>query len=66
MDENESAVWARSSYCSDAACVEVAALGEGQIGLRDAKHPEQPHLRIPRDDWLMFLDGVAAGRYRNL
>lgn len=58
--------WTRSSYCADQACVEVAPLNDGSIGIRDAKTPEQPHLAVGRNDWHVFLDRVAEGHFNTL
>jgi Domain of unknown function (DUF397) len=43
------AKWRKSSHSEgsqDGACVEVADLGPGLVGLRDSKNPALPHLSI--------------------
>lgn len=43
------AQWRKSSHSEgniDGACVEVADLGTGMVGLRDSKNPTLPHLAV--------------------
>lgn len=43
------AKWRKSSHSEgsqDGACVEVADLGNGLVGLRDSKNPSLPHLSV--------------------
>ncbi|MFC7530769.1 DUF397 domain-containing protein [Actinoplanes sp. GCM10030250] len=63
---SSTSTWTRSSFCADSACVEVAPLESGDIGLRDAKYPDLPHLSFGREDWHAFLDEVTAGGYRDI
>lgn len=53
--------WTKSSYCADSACIEVAKLSDGNIGLRDNKRPEQPHLTFTPEAWDTFRNAVMAG-----
>jgi len=55
--------WARSSFCADKSCVEVALLDRDVVGVRDGKNASQPHLRVSARDWESFLDGVVAGDF---
>jgi hypothetical protein len=57
--------WIRSSRChGNGACVEVAALPDGQISVRDAKLPASADVLIfGRDQWRGFLAAVAAGDF---
>lgn len=59
-------VWRKASYSgSDPAkqdCVEVAHLG-GNIGVRDSKAPEAPHLAFGVADWRRFADRVKRGEH---
>ncbi|WP_395109526.1 DUF397 domain-containing protein [Actinomadura sp. SCN-SB] len=59
-------VWRKSSHSgSDAGtsdCVEVARL-EGNIGVRDSKAAEAPHLVFGRADWLVFARRVKRGEH---
>jgi len=54
--------WIKSSFCADKTCVEVAQSG-AMVLLRDGKDRDQPHLRVPRDDWYAFLRGIVAGEF---
>ena len=55
--------WARSSFCADKSCVEVALLDRDVVGVRDGKDASRPSLRISARDWESFLDGVVAGDF---
>ncbi|MEU8074349.1 DUF397 domain-containing protein [Catellatospora citrea] len=54
--------WQRSTRCNDAACVEVAQFGS-EIGLRDAKDPQGPVLRVTRQGFAAFIAGIRAGDF---
>jgi hypothetical protein len=55
----------RSSFCGEVNCVEVAALPDGEIVIRDAKdtRPDAPLLRFTAAEWDAFLRGVEAGEF---
>jgi len=58
--------WKKSSWSSHAGnCVEVAALPEGAIGVRDSKDSGAgcPVLSFSRADWDGFLAGIRAGEF---
>lgn len=55
--------WLRSSFCSDSACVEVAAMG-ADVAIRDSKNLDQPYLRISKAEWNAFIKTIAAGERR--
>jgi Domain of unknown function (DUF397) len=56
--------WVKSSLSfSNGACVEVASLREGGIGVRDSKDAEGPVLRFTPDEWRAFLGGVRNGEF---
>jgi hypothetical protein len=44
-------------------CVEVAALADGGVAVRDSKDPEGPVLTFDRDEWSAFLAGVNNGEF---
>jgi hypothetical protein len=49
------AKWFKSSYSgADKACVEVAFLAGGHIGVRDSKNPSGPALVFPPEEWEAF------------
>lgn len=58
------AVWRKSSYSGyNGDCVEVAALGAGQIGVRDSKaHGAGPVLCLTSAQWTALLADVRSGR----
>jgi hypothetical protein len=58
--------WKKSSRSSHAGnCVEVAALPEGAVGVRDSKEsgPDRAVLALSRAGWDDFLAGVRAGEF---
>jgi hypothetical protein len=63
-DAPEQPLYRRSSFCAGGSCVEVAALADGQIALRDGKYPDlSPHI-FTADEWDAFVAGVVAGEFR--
>lgn len=44
-------------------CVEVAALDDGQVGVRDSKHRSGPVLVFTPDEWNAFVGGVKDGEF---
>jgi hypothetical protein len=50
----------RSGSSGQSDCVEVAYLG-GNIGLRDSKEPEGPHLVLSSAGWGVFARRVKCG-----
>lgn len=54
--------WKRSSFCSDAACVEVIRLGDN-VAVRDSKHLDRQPLRFTEREWSAFVRGVKAGEF---
>ena len=57
-----SADWRRSTFCGEAACVEVAVV-DGWVAVRDSKSPTSPQLVFSGDEWDSFLRGVSAGEF---
>jgi len=57
--------WVKSTFCSDAACVEVAPLA-GEVAVRDGKNRQQEALKFERRGWDTFLDGIRAGEFEAL
>jgi hypothetical protein len=57
-------VWVKSSFSfANGNCVEVAALPDGMIGIRDSKNPDGPVLRFTPGEWDAFLAGALAGEF---
>jgi hypothetical protein len=57
--------WVKSTFCSDAACVEVAPLSDG-VAVRDGKNRRRTALKFERPGWDAFLDGVRRGEFEAL
>jgi hypothetical protein len=55
--------WRKTSYSGgQGACVEVAAFGDGAIGVRDSKRPET-NLVLSPSAWSSFLTQTKHGTY---
>jgi hypothetical protein len=52
----------KSSFCKDAACVEVA-LTDTIALVRDSKNVKLSALRFSRSAWSHFVRGVASGEF---
>jgi hypothetical protein len=56
--------WIKSSLSyANGDCVEVAALPDGRIGVRDSKDAEGPVLRFTPSEWKAFIGGVQSGEF---
>jgi hypothetical protein len=56
--------WVKSSLSySNGACVEVADLPDGRVGVRHSKDPSGPVLRFTPAEWHAFLAGAQAGEF---
>jgi len=56
--------WVKSSLSfSNGACVEVADLPDGRVGVRHSKDPSGPVLRFTPAEWHAFLTGARAGEF---
>ena len=56
--------WVKSSLSfSNGACVEVADLSDGRVGVRHSKDPSGPVLRFTPAEWHAFLTGAQAGEF---
>ena len=44
-------------------CVEVAFLAEGDVALRNSRHPDGPALVFTRAEWDAFLGGAGDGEF---
>ncbi|MEV4251998.1 DUF397 domain-containing protein [Spirillospora sp. NPDC049652] len=55
------ALWRKSSHsgAEGGQCVEVAALAP-EVGLRDSKDPDGPHLHVTRPGFAELLDRLKA------
>ena len=59
------ATWVRSrrSGPTGGNCVEVAFLADGQIAMRNSRHPRGPALIFTRSEWDAFLAGAKDGEF---
>ncbi|MEV6984127.1 DUF397 domain-containing protein [Sphaerisporangium sp. NPDC051017] len=56
------ATWVKSSYSGDQGdCVELAALHDNGMAIRDSKRPHGPVLRIPATEWVAFRSSLKSG-----
>jgi hypothetical protein len=56
--------WFRSSLSRGAiACVEVASMPAGQVGVRSGRDGGPPVLRFTPDEWFAFIAGVRNGEF---
>ncbi|MCX0270222.1 DUF397 domain-containing protein [Nocardia zapadnayensis] len=59
-DRLSGAEWFKSTYSgADKACVEVAFLADGAVGIRDSKDPTGPALVIDPSAWDLLLDSIV-------
>ncbi|HWR49077.1 MAG TPA: DUF397 domain-containing protein [Pseudonocardiaceae bacterium] len=64
------AVWRKSSRSpangGTYECVEVAALGDGRIAVRDSKHPDGAVLLLTRAGLAAWISGVQNSEFTDL
>jgi hypothetical protein len=59
--------WRKSKASNPSgACVEVAALPDGEIAVRNSRHPSGPALIYTRAEIAAFLAGARAGEFDDL
>lgn len=59
-------LWQKASRSGTNGCLEVARLSEGEIGVRDSKHPERGRLRCSPAAWRTFLQASGNGEFDRL
>ena len=64
MFDLSGATWFKSSRSADVkACVEVAWLDGGHVGVRDSKNQTGPALVFAPGEWDAFTAGVSDGEF---
>lgn len=64
MNETAGIVWVKSSRsANNCACVEVTALPDGHVGVRDSKNADGPVLVFTPAEWEAFIGGVKDGEF---
>lgn len=59
--------WRKSSASNPTGnCVELAALPDGGVAMRNSRHPAGPTLVYTRAEIAAFLTGVRAGEFDDL
>ena len=61
----DGATWIKSrrSGPTGGNCVEVAFLAEGEVAMRNSRHPVGPALVFTRAEWEAFLGGAKDGEF---
>jgi hypothetical protein len=66
-DQLISARWRKSQASNPSgSCVEVAALDDGAVAMRNSRHPSGPALVYTRAEIEAFLTGVKMGEFDDL
>ena len=57
--------WIKSSYRGPTGgnCVEVAFLADGQVAVRNSRHPDGPALVFTQTEWDAFVGGARDGEF---
>ncbi|WP_280399219.1 DUF397 domain-containing protein [Nocardia carnea] len=64
IDKLSGTGWFKSSYSeTQGACVEVAYLDGGMVGVRDSKNPSGPALVFTPVEWNAFTADTRTGEY---
>jgi len=59
------AVWVKSTLSGPTGgnCVEVAFLPQGDVALRNSRHPDGAALVFTRPEWDAFIGGARGGEF---
>jgi hypothetical protein len=65
VNQHDGLIWAKSQFCNNTACVEVAKHDDGVL-IRDSKNPRGPKLQFTNSEWDAFVEGVRRGEFDGL
>lgn len=66
-DELATAAWRKSSFSGDQGqCVEVAALDDGRVAVRNSNRPEAGTVLFTRAEMAAWIKGCQAGEFNDL
>jgi hypothetical protein len=59
------ATWIKSTYSGPTGgnCAEIAFLADGDVAMRNSRHPGGPVLIFTRAEWDAFLSGARGGEF---
>jgi hypothetical protein len=65
LTESTGAQWVKSSLSGPTGgnCVEVAFLADGQVAIRNSRHPSGPALVFSAPEWNAFVGGAKDGEF---
>lgn len=66
MTDRNGPRWRKSSYSDSGACVEVAAVAEDMIAVRNSNQPQIRTLRFATNTLRAWVDGVKVGEFDDL
>ena len=67
MTDMKALMWRKSTASTqNGECVELAALPDGAVAVRDSKHPDGAILTFTRAEFRAWLDGARAGEFDDL
>jgi hypothetical protein len=65
LHRDDGLTWHASPFCATGSCLEIAA-AEDHVLLRDSAQPGVPPLKVTRQDWDAFEQGLRAGAFDTL
>ncbi|KUL34410.1 regulator [Streptomyces sp. NRRL F-4489] len=66
-DALEGAIWRKSRRSNPSGnCVELAVLPDGEVAVRNSRHPAGPALIYPRAAMAAFVQGARDGEFDDL
>lgn len=66
-DELTGLAWRKSSFSNDQGqCVEVAALDDGRVAVRNSNHPDAGTALFTRAEMAAWIKGCQAGEFNDL